>query len=166
MKGKKRIVIVIVAVVVIIALVVGGMFLWKYIEGLKNQDGSGLKVASNVVVDEDKVDKNAEERVQSINVNLLKALKLVYSEDGTASMKLNLHNGNEKQYMFTITVDNQEIYRSDLIPAGADLEEITLKDVGLDAGEYEAVIIFNVISEKDNQTVLGSTGIAIPLTVE
>jgi hypothetical protein len=62
-------------------------------------------------------------------------------------------------------VDDKEIYRSDLIPAGSSLSTAELDDIDLDSGEYKAVIIFTIVSEEDNQTVLGSTGVQIPLSV-
>ena len=169
MKSKKRIVIVIVLIVLIAILAIGGVFLWNYIGDLKEQNanGSGLKVASNVDLDEDDDDEEKKtDRVSSINVNLYKTLNMIKKDDGTAILQLGLHNGNKKQYLVTITVNNKEIYRSDLIPAGASLDEVTLSDVELEKGTYEAVAIFTIVSEEDNQTALGSTGVSIPLVVK
>lgn len=65
----------------------------------------------------------------------------------------------------TITVDDKEISRSDLIPAGASLPEVELDNINLESGSYEAVVIFSVINEKDNQSVMGSTGVQLTLDV-
>lgn len=162
-KKKKRIVIVIVIVVLIILIAIACFALLKYISSLKEQNTSGLKTQSNVILDEKK--ENTEERVSSVNVNINRIIKVEKNENGKYIMSLNLTNGNEHQYMFSISVENKVIYTSDLIPAGMSLPEVELDNIDLETGSYEAVVLFTVVSERDNQTVMGSTGVQLVLDV-
>lgn len=164
-KKNKRIVIVIIAVVLIALIGFGAFGVVRYISALKSQTSSGLKTQSNVILDDKSESTTNPDKVASINVNLLKNIKVEKQDDGKYLMHLGLTNGNEHQYMFTITVDNKEVYRSDLIPAGASLPEVELDSFDLKSGSYEAVVIFTVVNEKDNQSVMGSTGVELKLTV-
>lgn len=162
-KKKKKIVIVIIIVILIILLILGGIALWKYIQWLKaKKETNPMKIQPNVVTgDEDP----RGERVTGINVNIRNGLKIDKNDNGKYTLTLDLKNGNDFQYMFTITVGNQEIYASGLIPAGGELPAVELDDVNLDSGSYEAIVVFSAISEKDNETVLGSTGLELDLQV-
>ncbi len=162
-KKKKKIVIVIIIVVLIILISIGAVMLLRYIEALKNKDTSGLNVEPNVMLD-----KNATpnvNKVATINVNLNKIIKVQKKDNGKYSMVLNLTNGNEHQYMVSLSVDDVIVYTSDLIPAGATLPEVELDNIELESGTYDAVAIFTVVSEEDNKTVLGSTGLQLVLDV-
>jgi hypothetical protein len=133
---------------------------------LKNrpEETTGLKTQSNVILDKDE-ELDMTDRVSTINVKMHKNISIKKNDNGKYDLDVGITNGNAHQYMFTITVDNREIYRSDLIPAGASLPSVELDDVDLDSGKYEAIVIFTVVSEKDNQTVMGSTGITADLSV-
>lgn len=160
---KKKIVIVIVIVVLVILLLIGAVALVKYISFLKNQDNSGLNVEPNLYLDEDATPNP--DMVLAINVSINQIIQVEKNENGKYTMTLGLTNKNEHQYMFSMAVDDVEIYTSDLIPAGASLPEVELDDIDLETGTYDVVLIFNVISEKDNATLLGSTGIQLVLNV-
>lgn len=165
MSKKKKTVIVIVIIVLVALLSVGTMAMIRYIDSLRKENNqAGLKTQSNVILDEN-AEPDLREKVSSVNVNIRKNIVIEKNDNGKYTMKLGLNNGNEHQYMFTITVDDKEIYRSDLIPAGASLPEVELDNINLESGSYEAVVIFSVINEKDNQSVMGSTGVQLTLDV-
>jgi hypothetical protein len=116
-------------------------------------------------LDDESAEKAADEKVSSINVNMRKTLKMYPSFDGKMTLELGLNNNNEHQYIVSISVEDKTIYTSDLIPAGASLTQVDIDDLGLDSGTYEAVAIFTVINEKDNQSVMGATGVSLSMEV-
>jgi hypothetical protein len=116
-------------------------------------------------MDDESASSAAAEKVSSINVNMYKTLKLTQGSDGKWTLELGLENGNDHQYIVSISVDNKKIYTTDLVPAGGKLDSVVLDSVDLAAGNYEAVAIFTVVSESDNKTVLGSVGTTASLTV-
>lgn len=165
-KTKKRAIIVVVMIIIIALLGTGTVFAYNYISDLKSKsNGSGLKVESNIYMDDESASQGLEDNVSSINVNMRKTLKLTQNSEGKMTLQLGLNNGNAHQYIVGISVGDTTICTTNLIPAGAQLEEIQVDNVDLDAGTYEAIAIFSVISEKDNRTVLGTTGLAVPLEV-
>jgi uncharacterized membrane protein YkoI len=163
---------IVILVAIIIALVaVGGVLAYKYAYATvdnTNQEsmGDGLVTDPNVFLTEEDAEAYQNKMIPSLNVNMLREVVCERNEEGQLVADVNIKNDNENQYrvQFIDSYSGDVIYTSGLIPAGSTLPQITLaKD--LKPGTYDISVIFSYVSEEDNKTDLGSTGISIDFIV-
>lgn len=75
--------------------------------------------------------------------------------------------GNSKNnnfpFWFEVIVNNEVVYKSDLLPVGSQIKEIIL-DKDLDAGTYPAQVTINMV-DNDGKPVDGNMALNITITV-
>ena len=163
-KKSKAMFIVIPVVIVLVIVVCGGYFTMNYIKELK--ENSGIKTESNVFFDDEEAEEYLADKVSNIRVTMSQTVSCERDKDGVLMGRVNLENKNEFQYMVEFFLDDSDepIYTTGLIPPGGKLEAIPI-DKDLKPGSYPLVAVFTAISEEDNQTNLGSTGISVDMQV-
>jgi flagellar basal body-associated protein FliL len=161
-----------IVIIVIVALIgVGGVYAMNYINDLKSQveskdNGSGLKLESSVFFDEDEAKEHEDNSVKAINVTMNSIVRCSRNSDGQLIANVGLENRNDFQYVVELIEEesNETILRTGLIPAGANVDEVALTKE-IEPGDYNVSALFYAVSEEDNETVIGSSGISVELIV-
>ena len=165
-KSKKPIIILIIIVIAAV-LAAGGYFLFGYINQLKaDANNNGIVTEPNVFFNDEDAEKYLADKVSSINVTIYRSITAGKDENGKLIANVGLENKNDHQYIveFSLADTGEKLYTTGLIPAGSTLKTIPI-DKELAPGEYSVNAMFTVVSEKDNKTSLGSTGINVDMTV-
>lgn len=167
--AKKKFNPVIAILIVIIIALIGGaaVFGMKYLEAVNSKQESGIKTEPNVFLNDEDAEKFVEDKVSSINISMTQTIRCYTNDEGKLMAKVNLVNRNEHQYLaqFVMADTNEVIYTTGLIPPDGELEEIPI-EMDLESGTYSVNAIFSLISEKDNETDIGSSGVNVNMVVE
>lgn len=149
-------------ILIAIIIVGGGIFLYMQL----NQPETGIKTESNLFMGDDEAAEYKNEMVPSMRLTMSSRIYCEKKEDGTFAGKVSIENNNDFQYMirFIMADTNEVIYETGLIPPGGKIEEIPV-NMKLEPGTYAVNAIFTAISEKDNQTDLGSSGLNTEMVV-
>lgn len=170
-KSNKGVIIALVAVIVVLVIGGGAFGMWM----LYNKDSAydpnatvGIQEDANIFFDDESAEEHLQKRVSNINVTMSTVASVRKTDDGKMMALVNLNNKNDFQYKvdFILVADdgNELIAETGLVPAGAKVPEVELKRE-LPPGTYDVSAVFYAISEEDNQTSLGSTGLAITIRV-
>jgi hypothetical protein len=170
-KKKLNPIALVIVLLLIVIVVAGAVFGMKYLdmqEQLANsqQPSTGIKQEGNVFFDDESADNFASERVSGIAIEMYSVIDFKRTSDGKLVGDPGIVNTNDFQYLVRIMLSDtsEVVYESGLVPPDAKISKIELtKD--LEPGVYDANASFFAISAKDNQTDIGSTGLAIKLRV-
>ncbi len=172
-KSNKGVIIALAAVIAVLVIGGGAFGMWM----LYNKDSGydpnatvGIKKDANIFFDDNSKEEEEylKNRVNSINVTINTVVSTRKTEDGKVMALVNLNNKNDFQYKVDFLITNEEgnklIAETGLVPAGAKVPEVEIKEE-LAPGTYEVSAIFYAISAEDNQTDLGSVGTVITLKI-
>ena len=172
-KSNKGVIIALVAVIAVLIIGGGAFGMWM----LYNKDSGydpnatvGIKKDANIFFDDNSKEEEEylKNRVDNINVTINTVVSTRKTEDGKVMALVNLNNKNDFQYKVDFLITNEEgnklIAETGLVPAGAKVPEVEIKEE-LAPGTYEVSAIFYAISAEDNQTDLGSVGTVITLKI-
>ena len=172
-KSNKGVIIALVAVIAVLIIGGGAFGMWM----LYNKDSGydpnatvGIKKDANIFFDDNSKEEEEylKNRVDNINVTNNTVVSTRKTEDGKVMSLVNLNNKNDFQYKVDFLITNEEgnklIAETGLVPAGAKVPEVEIKEE-LAPGTYEVSAIFYAISAEDNQTDLGSVGTVITLKI-
>ncbi len=172
-KSNKGVIIALAAVIAVLIIGGGAFGMWM----LYNKDSGydpnatvGIKKDANIFFDDNSKEEEEylKNRVNSINVTINTVVSTRKTEDGKVMALVNLNNKNDFQYKVDFLITNEEgnklIAETGLVPAGAKVPEVEIKEE-LAPGTYEVSAIFYAISAEDNQTDLGSVGTVITLKI-
>ena len=162
----KTICIVILIGVILVGAIVGIciFFSGKKEEKPQETTTANTRYDSNIILDKDDVDKNAE-KVENGQMNL-EMKNVAISSDGE-NFKCYLCNANENTFDIFITISDfetgEELYKSGVMPVGSRIEKFKLNKV-LEDGEYSTVITFHQL-ESDGVTEHAKVSVAYNLNV-
>ncbi len=172
-KSNKGVIIALAAVIAVLIIGGGAFGMWM----LYNKDSGydpnatvGIKKDANIFFDDNSKEEEEylKNRVDNINVTINTVVSTRKTEDGKVMALVNLNNKNDFQYKVDFLITNEEgnklIAETGLVPAGAKVPEVEIKEE-LAPGTYEVSAIFYAISAEDNQTDLGSVGTVITLKI-
>lgn len=172
-KSNKGVIIALAAVIAVLIIGGGAFGMWM----LYNKDSGydpnatvGIKQDANIFFDDNSKEEEEylKNRVDNINVTINTVVSTRKTEDGKVMALVNLNNKNDFQYKVDFLITNEEgnklIAETGLVPAGAKVPEVEIKEE-LAPGTYEVSAIFYAISAEDNQTDLGSVGTVITLKI-
>ncbi|MCI8805579.1 MAG: hypothetical protein HFE59_06750 [Clostridiales bacterium] len=172
-KSNKGVIIALAAVIAVLVIGGGAFGMWM----LYNKDSGydpnatvGIKKDANIFFDDNSKEEEEylKNRVNNINVTINTVVSTRKTEDGKVMALVNLNNKNDFQYKVDFLITNEEgnklIAETGLVPAGAKVPEVEIKEE-LAPGTYEVSAIFYAISAEDNQTDLGSVGTVITLKI-
>lgn len=172
-KSNKGVIIALAAVIAVLVIGGGAFGMWM----LYNKDSGydpnatvGIKKDANIFFDDNSKEEEEylKNRVNSINVTINTVVSTRKTEDGKVMALVNLNNKNDFQHKVDFLITNEEgnklIAETGLVPAGAKVPEVEIKEE-LAPGTYEVSAIFYAISAEDNQTDLGSVGTVITLKI-
>ena len=172
-KSNKGVIIALAAVIAVLIIGGGAFGMWM----LYNKDSGydpnatvGIKKDANIFFDDNSKEEEEylKNRVDNINVTINTVVSTRKTEDGKVMALVNLNNKNDFQYKVDFLITNEEgnklIAETGLVPAGAKVPEVEIKEE-LAQGTYEVSAIFYAISAEDNQTDLGSVGTVITLKI-
>lgn len=156
--------------VLIICIIIILLLLGVVIFLLLNKEEAAPK--RNVVVMQDNVEEVVDELVQNEitppgQFNVKQTFDWVFPDGQSASTNAYVENAetntNDVYFDIVLSDTGETIFESPILPLGSHLEAITL-DKDLDPGNYDCVLIYNLVDE--NQRVLSSVKLRLKIIVE
>ena len=171
-KDKKLVVIlVIILVIVVVALVGVIIFLLNRKEETNTADGREIGGSVRTVVDQESADIVMDQMRQEVEEGMFvcnMSMKWTFDNGTSESKDAYVANStsNTHPIYFDVYIEDMEdpIYSSPVLPVGTDIMNIKL-DKNLDAGDYEATVMYTLIKDVETQEELSRAGFVIQLKV-
>lgn len=172
--GKSRrniIVIVVVAFVILIAALVTCIVMLLTRREPVQEQGSPARptVLDRGIVDEDNAGDIMDEMTEKVSKGMFECkMTTAWTFDDGKSESPNAYVANVENNLYTLYFDvyeevtNELLYSSPMLPVGTELKNFKL-DKELPAGDYDAVVIYTMVDE--NQEEVSSVGFKVTITV-
>ncbi len=172
-KKDNKLVIILAIIFAIVAVVIVGVvaFLLGRKESTNETDGREVGGTVRTVVDEESAANVMDQMRQEVEEGMFvcnMSMKWTFENGSAESQDAYVSNSenNTHPIYFDVYLDGSDepIYSSPVLPVGTEITNFKLDKV-LEAGDYEATVIYTLLKDVESQEELSRAGFVIKLTV-